>query len=31
MDTLCKKNFMILGSTVFEKNAMISCNKFKAV
>ena len=25
MDTLCKKNFMFLGSTVFEKNKMISC------
>ena len=25
MDTLCKKNFFILGSTVFVKNAMITC------
>ena len=25
MDTLCKPNFMFLGHTVFEKNAMISC------
>ena len=24
MDTLCKPNFMFLGHTVFEKNAMIS-------
>ena len=24
MDTLCKPNFMFLGNTVFEKNAMIS-------
>ena len=23
MDTLCKSNFMFLGQTVFEKNAMI--------
>ena len=26
MDTLCKPNFMFLGYTVFEKNAMIICN-----
>ena len=26
MDTLCKPNFMFLGHTVFEKNAMIICN-----
>ena len=25
MDTLWKKNFMFIGHTVFEKNAMISC------
>ena len=25
MDTLCKQNFMLLGRTLFEKNAMISC------
>ena len=25
IDTLCKKNFMFLGRTVLEKNAMISC------
>ena len=25
MDTLCKPNFMFLGRTLFEKNAMISC------
>ena len=25
MDTLCKPNFMFLGRTVFEKNAMITC------
>ena len=25
MDTLCKPNFMFLGHTVFEKNAMINC------
>ena len=25
MDALCKKNFMFLGRTVFEINAMISC------
>ena len=25
MDTLCKPNFMFLGHTLFEKNAMISC------
>ena len=24
MDTLCKRNFMFLGRTVFEKNAMMS-------
>ena len=24
MDTLCKPNFMFLGCTVFEKNAMIT-------
>ena len=25
MDTLCKPNFMFLGRTLFEKNAMITC------
>ena len=25
MDTLCKPNFMFLGSTLFETNAMITC------
>ena len=25
MDTLCKPNFMFLGRTVLEKNAMITC------
>ena len=25
MDTLCKPNFMFLGCTPFEKNAMIIC------
>ena len=25
MDNLCKRNFMFLGGTVFEKNAMITC------
>ena len=25
MDTLCKSNFMFLGRTLFEKNAMITC------
>ena len=25
MDTLCKPNFMFLGRTLFEKNAMIIC------
>ena len=25
MDTLCKPNFMFLGLTVYEKNAMITC------
>ena len=25
MDTLCKPNFMFLGFTVYEKNAMITC------
>ena len=29
MDTLCKPNFMFLGHTVFEKNAMISCKNSK--
>ena len=29
MDTLCKPNFMFLGHTVFEKNAMITCNNSK--
>ena len=24
-NTLCKKNFMFLGRTVFEKNVMITC------
>ena len=27
--TLCKKNFMFLGRTVFEKNAMITCKNSK--
>ena len=26
MNSLCKKNFMFLGNTVFVKNAMITCN-----
>ena len=26
MDTLCKQNFMFLGRTLFEKNAMITSN-----
>ena len=29
MDTLCKPNFMFLGYTVFEKNAMIIFNNSK--
>ena len=29
MGTLCKPNFMFLGGTVFEKNAMISCKNSK--
>ena len=29
MDTLCKPNFMFLGRTVFEKNAMLSCKNSK--
>ena len=29
MDTLCKPNFMFLGHTVFEKNAMITCKNSK--
>ena len=29
IDTLCKKNFMFLSSTVFEKNAMITCKNSK--
>ena len=29
MDTLCKPNFMFLGHTVFEKNAMLSCKNSK--
>ena len=29
MDTLCKPNFMFLGHTVFEKNAMIIYNNSK--
>ena len=29
MDTLCKPNFMFLGHTVFEINAMISCKNSK--
>ena len=29
MDTLCKPNFMFLGHTVFEKNAMIICKNSK--
>ena len=29
MDTLCKPNFMFLGRTVFEKNAMITCKNSK--
>ena len=33
MDTLCKPNFMFLGRTLFEKNAMITCKiqSFKIV
>ena len=27
IDTLCKPNFMFLGRTVFEKNAIITCDK----
>ena len=29
MDTLCKPNFMFLGGTLFEKNAMINCKNSK--
>ena len=29
MNTLCKQNFMFLGRTVFNKNAMISCKNSK--
>ena len=29
MDTLCKPNFMFLGRTIFEKNAMITCKNSK--
>ena len=29
MDTLCKPNFMFLGRTLFEKNAMITCKNSK--
>ena len=29
MDTLCKPNFMFLGHTLFEKNAMITCKNSK--
>ena len=29
MDTLCKPNFIFLGRTLFEKNAMISCKNSK--
>ena len=29
MDTLCKPNFMFLGCTIFEKNAMITCKNSK--
>ena len=29
MDTLCKTNFMFLGRTLFEKNAMITCKNSK--
>ena len=29
MDTLCKSNFMFLGRTVFEKNAIITCKNSK--
>ena len=29
MNTLCKPNFMFLGRTVFEINAMITCKKSK--
>ena len=29
MNTLCKPNFMFLGRTLFEKNAMISCKNSK--
>ena len=30
MDTLCKPNFMFLGRTLFEKNAMITCTKIQS-
>ena len=29
MDTLCKPNFVFLGPTLFEKNAMITCKNSK--
>ena len=29
IDTLCKPNFMFLGRTLFEKNAMITCKNSK--
>ena len=29
MDTLCKPNFLFLGRTLFEKNAMITCKNSK--
>ena len=29
MDNLCKPNFMFLGCTVFEKNAMRTCKNSK--
>ena len=29
MNTLCKPNFMFLGRTLFEKNAMITCKNSK--
>ena len=29
MDTLCKSNFMFIGCTIFEKNAIITCKNSK--
>ena len=29
MDTLCNSNFMFIGWTLFEKNAMITCKNSK--